>query len=272
VRIDGAERRIHMLERVRRLLRNDRPAGRDDDGLSTPPGEERLAEGVYAGAGRITHYALEGRTRTLCGKPPTGLHRWASSWSFVEPAKRCKRCDALIGERANERHGAPTLADTMLFGVPPAGLSPRQRAEFEAAWERDAPRRRGDPPPPPGATFTDPPFVYAKDPARRRGSSESTYDRVINDVYTRVGKGKRWHRIYETHAPNAHPVLAPYGRTFLLPCGNTGSDFERDDDGEFFGAPLRTEPPPPAEMCKACAQSDAKHGKLGELPRDRWDR
>jgi hypothetical protein len=237
-----------------------------------PPGEEPLTEGVYAGAGRITHYALEGRTRTLCGKRRTGLHRWASSWSFVEVDKRCKRCDGLIGDRRNGRHGPPTPADILVFGVEPPGLSPAQRAAFREAWERDASRRVGDPPPPAGATFSDPPFVYAKDPMRRHGSLESTYDRVINDVYARIGNGKKWHRIYETHAPSPHPTLAPYGRSFLFPCGNVGSDLFRDEKGEFYRLPLRTDVPEAAEMCKACAQSDAKYGKLGDLPRDRWDR
>jgi hypothetical protein len=252
-----------MLDRVRRLL-----------GGTTPkePGAGSLAEGAYAGAGRITHYALDGRTRMLCGRPPTGLHRWSSSWSFVELDKRCKRCDALIGDRARDRHGPPTLVDSMLFGVEPAGLSPAKRAAFRAAWERDAARRAGDPPPPAGATFSDPPFVYANDPLRRRGTLESTYDRVINDVYTRTRNGKKWHRIYETHAPSPHPALAPNGRSFLFPCGNVGSDFDRDETGALYRTPLRTDVPAPAEICKACAQSDAKYGKLGELPRTRWDR
>ncbi len=261
-----------MLERVRRLLRTQDPPEGGDERRTGPSGEQTLAEGVYAGPGRIAHYALDGRTRMLCGKPTAGLHRWASSWSFVEPAKRCKRCDALIGDRANERHGAPTVADTLVFGVEPEGLSPRQRAEFRAAWERDAPRRQGDTPPPAGARFSDPPFIYAKDPTRRRSPAESTYDRPINDVYTRVGKGKKWHRVYEIHAPNPHAALVHNGRSFLLPCGNVGFEFERDDDGALYPAPLRTDAPPPAELCKACAQSDAKYGRLGDLPTDRWDR
>ena len=63
------------------------------------------------------------------------------------------------------------------------------------------------------------------------------YDRVINDVYVRIGKGKKWHRVYETHLPSENPVLAPYGRSFLCPCGNAASDLFRDDDGEFYRAP-----------------------------------
>jgi hypothetical protein len=261
-----------MLDRLRRMLRTTGPVDGPDSRPPSRAGEERLAEGVYAGAGRITHYALEGGTRTLCGKVPTGLHRWASSWSFVDADKRCKRCDGLIGDRATERHGTVTVADTLLFGVEPDGLSAGQRAEFRAAWERDAPRRDGDPPPPPGSTFSDPPFLYEKDPMRRRGTLESTYDRVMNDVYTRTPKGKKWHRIYETHAPSDHPAIAPHGRSFLFPCGNVGFEFEKDDHGALYAPPLRTEAPDPAEMCRACAQSDAKHGKHGELPRDRWDR
>jgi hypothetical protein len=252
-----------MLDRVRRLVR---PAGRD------ATGEESLAEGAYAGPGRVVHYALDGRTRMLCGKGPAGLHRWVSSWSFVEADRRCKRCDALIGDRAKDRHGTPTIADSLVFGVEPAGLSAKQRAEFRAAWERDAPRRKGDPQPPPGATFSDPPFLYAKDPFRRHGTMEPTYDRVINDVYVRIGNGKKWHRVYETHQPSDNPAVAPYGRSFLCPCGDVASDFFRDKNGELYPLPLRTDIPEPAEICKACAQSDAKHGKLGELPPDRWDR
>ena len=264
-----------MLDRARRFLRTVNSG----DGVAAKPepkrgavGDEPLAEGVYAGPGRITHYVLEGRTRTLCGKQPKDLHRWASSWSFVEAGKRCKRCDALIGDRANERHGQPTFADVAIFGVVPPDLSPEQQVVFRAQWERDAPRREGDPPPPAGATFSDPPFLYAKDPFRRHGTLEPTYDRVINDVYVRIGNGKKWHRVYETALPSENPVVAPYGRSFLCPCGNVASDYFLDENGEFYRLPLRTDVPEPAEICKACAQSDAKHGKLGDLPTDRWDR
>ena len=231
-----------------------------------------LSEGAYFGVGRIAHYVLEGRTTTLCGRRPTGLHRWSSAWHFVEPGKRCKRCDALVGDRGSERHGPPTYVDVALFGVEPPGLSPAQRAAYRAAWERDSVRRVGDPPPAAGAAFSDPPFVYEKDPFRRHGTLESTHDRVINDVYTRIGNGKKWHRIYETHTPSQNPVLAPYGRSFLFPCGNVGSDFDRDASGAFHRLPLRTDVPAADEICKACAQSDAKHGKLGDLPDVRWDR
>ncbi len=257
-----------MLDRARRLLRG----GTSPESGTGAAGHDALTEGVYAGPGRITHYMLEGRTTTLCGKEPKGLHRWASSWSFVEPAKRCKRCDALIGDRANERHGPPTYADVALFGVVPPGLSEEQQEAFRVEWERDAARRRGDPPPPAGATFSDPPFLYAKDPFRRHGTHEPMYDRVINDVYVRIGNGKKWHRVYETHLPNENPVLAPFGRGFLCPCGNVASDLLKDDNGAFYPLPLRTDVPEPDEICKACAQSDAKHGKLGDLPTDRWDR
>lgn len=264
-----------MLDRARRFIRTVIP--RDGVAAETDPkgdagGDGPLAEGVYAGPGRITHYVLEGRTKTLCGKQPKELHRWASSWSFVEPGKRCKRCDVLVGDRANERHGPPTYADVAIFGVAPPGLSPTQQAAFRAEWERNAPRREGDPPPPAGATFSDPPFIYAKDPFRRHGTVEPTYDRVINDVYVRIGNGKKWHRVYETALPSENPVVAPYGRSFLCPCGNVASDLFLDDKGEFYPLPLRTDVPEPAEICKACAQSDAKHGKLGDLPTDRWDR
>jgi hypothetical protein len=264
-----------MLDRARRFLRSGNPgdgAAAEAESKVGAEGGEPQPEGVYAGPGRITHYLLDGHTRTLCGKPPTGLHRWASSWSFVEPGKRCKRCDGLIGDRANERHGAPTYADVALFGVMPPDLSNQQQEAFRVEWERDAARRRGDPPPPVGATFSDPPFLYAKDPFRRHGTLESMYDRVINDVYVRIGKGKKWHRVYETHLPSENPVLAPYGRSFLCPCGNAASDLFQDDDGEFYRLPLRTDVPEPAAICRACAQSDAKHGKLGDLPTDRWDR
>jgi len=264
-----------MLDRARRFLRTVVPR---DGGVAKPEpngdaaGAGPLIEGAYAGPGRITHYVLEGRTKTLCGKRPTGLHRWASSWSFVEPGKRCKRCNALVGDRATERHGPPTYADVALFGVVPPDLSPGQQAAYRAEWERKAARQRGDPPPPAGATFSDPPFVYAKDPFRRHGTLEPTYDRVINDVYVRIGNGKKWHRVYETALPSENPVLAPSGRSFLCPCGNVGSDLFQDKDGGLRPMPLRTGIPDPAEICNACAQSDAKHGKLGDLPTDRWDR
>jgi len=247
-----------MLDRMRRLVR----------GTS----EETLAEGAYAGPGRTWHYVLEGSTTTACGRPPTGLHRWSSSWSHVDEDKRCKRCTALIGVRANERHGPPTYVDVIIFGVVPPGLSLDEQIAFRAQWERDAPKRHGDPPPPPGATFSDPPFLYAKDPFRRHGTLEPLTDRVINDVYTRRPHGKKWHRVYDTHEPSFLPAMAPYGRSLAFPCGGVGSDFEPDETGVFQPAPIRTDAPDPADYCKACAQSDAKHGKLGDLPRDRRDR
>jgi len=98
------------------------------------------------------------------------------------------------------------------------------------------------------------------------------YDRVINDVYVRIGNGKTWRRVYETHLSSENPVLAPYGRSFLCPCGNVASDLFRDVDGAFYPLPLRTDIPDPTDICKACSQSDTKHGKLGDLPTDRWDR
>ena len=69
-----------MLDRVRWLLRPTAPTdpGSSDQRLD-PAGDGPLTEGVYAGPGRIAHYALEDRTKMLCGKPPTDLHRWASS-------------------------------------------------------------------------------------------------------------------------------------------------------------------------------------------------
>ena len=98
------------------------------------------------------------------------------------------------------------------------------------------------------------------------------YDRVINDVYVRIGNGKKWHRVYETHLPSENPVLAPYGRGFLCPCGKWLRTSSRTTTGSSTALPLRTDVPEAAEICKACAQSDAKHGKLGDLPTDRWDR
>jgi len=260
-----------MLDRVRRLVRGA-AAGNAAERTTNAAGDEILAEGAYAGPGRTSHYVLEGGTTTACGRPPTGLHRWSSSWSHVDEDTRCKRCTALVGARANVRHGPPTFVDVAVFGVVPPDLPQEEQVAFRAQWERDAPNRRGDPPPPPGATFSDPPFLYAKDPFRRHGTLEPQTDRVINDVYTRRPHGKKWHRVYDTHGPSELPAIAPYGRSFAFPCGDVGHDFEPDGDGVFQPAPRRADTPEPAEMCKACVQSDAKHGKLGDLPTNRWDR
>ena len=236
---------------------------------------EGLAEGVYAGPGSRKHYALDGRTRLLCGGSPARLHRWASAWYLVDAKDRCARCDSLVGERGNEAHGAPTIADMIVLGLEaPADMPPAQRAEYERERAIHLRIRAGQPPPPaPGSTFTDPPFVYAEDPAvTKQRVTQSTLSRVLNDVYGRNPNGKKWHRVYQVGQRYTDAHMARYGRSLLFVCGGAASEFEPDNDWVFSPTPLRTDVPPADEICRSCRQSDARHGK-GEIPdTSRWDR
>jgi hypothetical protein len=234
-----------------------------------------LTEGVYAGPGSRKHYALDGGTRLLCGGSPARLHRWASAWYLVEAKDRCARCDSLVGERGNEAHGARTIADMIVLGLEaPADMPRAQRAVYERERLIHLNLRAAEPSPPaPGSTFSDAPFVYAEDPAvTKQRVTQSSLSRVLNDVYGRNKNGKKWHRVYQVGRGQPGEQMARYGRSFLFVCGGAASEFEPDDNWVFSPTPLRTDIPPPDEICKSCRQSDAKYGK-GEIPSTtRWDR
>ena len=94
----------------------------------------------------------------------------------------------------------------------------------------------------------------------------------LNDVYARNPNGKKWHRVYMVGRARMDGTLAPYGRSMLLVCGGAASEFEPGEGWVFSTTPLRTDVPPPDQICKLCRQSDAKYGK-GEIPNTtRWDR
>jgi hypothetical protein len=155
----------------------------------------------------------------------------------------------------------------ILFGIqPPAEFPAEWREWYRREHETSLELTRSDPPlPGPSDSFDDPPFVLREDlnvAARRRTSTSLV--RVLNDVYARTPKGKKWHRIYEVGAVRT-PGLERFGRPYLFPCGQSASQFDRDDRGEFIETPLRAEIPPATEICKACAQSDRTFGK-GDLP------
>jgi hypothetical protein len=280
---------VTMFDRLRKALgsRDEAPASAGANQLAqqkTPAdvtkstGANSLPEGVYANYGHLVHYVADGKAKPMCGGAAKDLWRWSSAWYLVESDRRCKRCDGLVGDRGNQAHGLPTELDMFVLGIePPATMPEADRARIRETYEEG--RRRDEAivlkaaafAAPPGTTFSDPPYVYAKNPARPRTSGESAFDRVINDVYTKTRNGKKWHRIYETHRPSQEPYLAPYGRSLLFPCGNAGSDFDRDDKGEFYAPPIRTDVPVPEEICRGCAQSDAKYGKGDIRNVSRWD-
>jgi hypothetical protein len=264
---------MDLLRWLRRKVSKDRDSttGTSARGAKAQP----LTEGVYAGPGTRKHYALDGQTRTLCGGSAARLHRWGSAWYVVERKERCQRCDALVGDRGNEPHGERTPADLILFGLEiPAHMSRSEREMYEELRESHERRQAAEPSPPPlGATFDDPPFVYAEDPlVTRLRVHQPELSRVLNDVYARNPNGKKWHRVYMVGRGGTNGRLARYGRSMLLVCGGAAHEFVPDEGWVFSPTPLRTDIPPPVEVCKLCRQSDAKYGR-GEIPNTlRWDR
>lgn len=221
---------------------------------------ESTQEGVYSGPGIALHYALDDGTRTLCGRSVErhGLHRWSSQWSLTDVADRCKRCDRLVGPRGDERHGPPTAADLMLFGVIPPGLSRRSQEALRDHFTRSQARFTSAAPPP-GVTFRDPPFELATDPQRIRGTLESPFDRVVNEVYARQRPRLRWHRVARFYPRPRDPSDAPYGRGFHGACNFPVRDFDpASGRGDLVAAELTTERPPAAELCRSCLASERR--------------
>ena len=113
----------------------------------------------------------------------------------------------------------------------------------------------------------DPPFEYRR--------LDRYHDVVSNDVYARTKTGRKWHRIHHVgyeFVGHTSPRLASYGRSYAFVCGEGVAEFEPDDDWQFSPSLVRTDAPPPAELCRACQRSDERHGK-GTTPNPyRWDR
>ncbi len=252
------------------------PIARAKGGRST--GNEALPEGVYTSEGDRMHYVGEGSARPLCGRSGANMWRWSSAWFVVDPKDRCRRCDALVGDRGTVAHGLPTEADMILFGIEPSVvMSPDRRDEYKRQHESLVRHKAAEPPPPTDASaFEDPPFVLLEDPAvNRRRNLTSMPNRVLNDVYIRNRSGKKWHRIYAVSPPHrAEPGsrMADYGRGFIFPCGGAASEFEPEGGWVFRSLTLRSEVPAPDEICMACKRSDAKYGKGPIDSTTRWDR
>jgi hypothetical protein len=117
-------------------------------------------------------------------------------------------------------------------------------------------------------TRLDPPFVFARSIDRVR------QNRVINDVYARTLKGKKWHRIYEVgylFADSDQPRLAAHGRTFAFACGDGTFDFIEIENYEFV--PARILPGvPDTDICRSCRASDRVWGKGEIKDKSHWDR
>jgi hypothetical protein len=261
-----------MFDRVRRAFARKPASVRPANGK---PPRETLREGVYAGPGARKHYALDGSTRLLCGGSAARLHRWASAWYLVETKERCGRCDALVGDRGNTSHGAPTIADMIVLGLEaPKDMPGAQRTRYERERAIHLELRAAEPPQPePGSTFSDPPFVYAEDPTlTKQRITQSTLSRVLNDAYGRNQTGKKWHRVYQVGQPYTDERMSRYGRSLLFVCGGAAHEFEPNDGWVFSPIALRSDVPATDAICKLCRQSDAKYGK-GEIPNtSRWDR
>ena len=206
---------------------------------------------------RPLHYVLEDGDRTLCGHSvhDLRLHRWASQWSLTEGDDRCKRCNARVGSRGDERHGPTTEADILLFGLAPPWLSPRELEAFKAEHARDQ-ARFWSVPPPAGVTFKDPPFELATDPQRIRGVLEQSSDRVVNEVYAQVREGLRWHRIVALHQRSQYDYAAPRGRSYDAACAYGVFEFERNPrTNELEASNLSTTPPSAEQMCQGCLKA-----------------
>lgn len=233
-----------MLERLRRLGRGARAEPTEDEA------------GVYTAPDRALHLVPDDGGRTACGQSwrELGLHRWASQWSLTDPARRCRRCDALAGPPGEERLGSTTPADVLLFGLAPSGASPSQRAALAVQHARDVARFRSTPPPE-GTTFRDPPFVLATDPMRLRGTLEPHADRVVNEVHARVGSGARWHRIVAV-VPRRPGAVEPGSRGFEGACGFPVLELEGAGPGGGRACELTTEPPPLVDRCRRCVAQE----------------
>ena len=212
---------------------------------------------MYAAPMRPLHYALEDGERTLCSRSirDLRLHRWASQWSLTEQGDRCKRCDARVGPRGDERHGPTTEADILLFGLAPPWLSTAELEAFKAEHARDQ-ARFWSVPPPAGVTFRDAPFELATDPQRIRGVLEPMGDRVVNEVYAQVREGLRWHRVVVLHQRSDHEYLEANGRSYSAACSYGVFEFERDPHtNQREQSNLSTTPPPADQMCQGCLKA-----------------
>jgi hypothetical protein len=114
----------------------------------------------------------------------------------------------------------------------------------------------------------DPPFVFA------RRVDRTGQNRVINDVYGRTRKGKKWHRVYEVDylfADSEHQRLAAHGRSMTFACGDGMHDFEEIENYQLVPLTIR-EGVPETDICKLCAASDAIYGKGEIKDKSHWDR
>jgi hypothetical protein len=115
---------------------------------------------------------------------------------------------------------------------------------------------------------SDPPFVFA------RRVDRTGQNRVVNDVYARTRKGKKWHRVYEVdylYADSDKPRLAARGRGMVFACGDGIHDFEEIENYQLVPMTIR-EGVPDADICKLCAASDRIWGKGEIKDKSSWER
>jgi hypothetical protein len=117
-------------------------------------------------------------------------------------------------------------------------------------------------------TRTDAPFLFANRVDRTREN------RVLNDVYARTRKGKKWHRVYEVgyrFADSDNPGLRRLGRWYTFACGDGISEIHTTEGYEvattrvFVGVP-------DADLCQSCRASDRIWGKGEIKDKSHWDR
>jgi hypothetical protein len=115
---------------------------------------------------------------------------------------------------------------------------------------------------------TDEPFVFARRVDRSRGN------RVINDVYARTRKGKKWHRVYEVDylfADSDNPGLRRLGRSYTFACGDGISEIHATEGYDvapttvFVGVP-------DTDICRSCRASDRIWGKGEIKDKSHWEK
>ena len=115
---------------------------------------------------------------------------------------------------------------------------------------------------------TDAPFVFARRVDRKREN------RVVNDVYARTRKGKKWHRIYQVgylFADSDQEGLGRLGRWYTFACGDGISEVHRTEGYEVADTTV-FEGVPATDICLSCRASDRVWGKGEIKDKSHWEK
>jgi hypothetical protein len=115
---------------------------------------------------------------------------------------------------------------------------------------------------------TDAPFLFATSVDRTRGN------RVLNDVYARTRKGRKWHRVYEVgylFADSDNPGLRRLGRWYTFACGDGISEIHTTE-GYGVATTIVFVGVPDADLCRSCQASDRVWGKGEIKDKSHWEK